>query len=151
MEMIFASKAQPGERYLTHTGAPLQVVGPKGSQIEVQSLSTGNRIMLDAGTLLQPYDGTKLNREAVLLMRKTGVVKTEIPQARLDEVEGKRQVVAMYKGDKYVAIVHNAQDKKGFMYDGKLYRSLTDVARTITGQKIINGPKFFGLREKAGK
>jgi hypothetical protein len=36
----------------------------------------------------------------------------------------------------------------GFRYDGKDYRSLSQVARTITGTRW-NGLRFFGLREPA--
>lgn len=38
----------------------------------------------------------------------------------------------------------------GFAYDGKRYRSLTEVARTITGARW-SGPRFFGLRRRTGK
>lgn len=37
----------------------------------------------------------------------------------------------------------------GFLYQGKTYRSLSDVARTITGTRW-SGPRFFGLDGKAG-
>ena len=152
METLFASKAQPGEIYLSHTGAPLRVIGPSGAGIEIESLTTDNRMLLDPGALLQVYDVSKLNQEARLLMRtKTGVKKNEAPAVRMAEVEGRRTLTREYKGKDYSVTIHNAQDKKGFAYDGKLFRSLTDVARTITGQQIVNGPKFFGLREKAGK
>ena len=36
----------------------------------------------------------------------------------------------------------------GFMHDGQPYRSLSEVARAITGTRW-NGPLFFGLRETA--
>ena len=36
----------------------------------------------------------------------------------------------------------------GFMHDGQPYRSLSEVARAITGTRW-NGPLFFGLREPA--
>ena len=37
--------------------------------------------------------------------------------------------------------------EKGFRYGGKDYRSLSEVARTITGTRW-NGLRFFGLREQ---
>ena len=37
---------------------------------------------------------------------------------------------------------------KGFMYEGKPYASLSEVAREITGVRW-NGPRFFGLRTDA--
>ena len=36
----------------------------------------------------------------------------------------------------------------GFVWNGKIYPSLSKVAYAITGTKW-NGPRFFGLREKA--
>jgi hypothetical protein len=39
---------------------------------------------------------------------------------------------------------------EGFEYDGEVYRSLTAVAKAITGSHW-NGPLFFGLRKTGGK
>ena len=36
---------------------------------------------------------------------------------------------------------------EGFLYDGKSWKSLSEVARAITGTRW-NGPRFFGLREE---
>ena len=36
----------------------------------------------------------------------------------------------------------------GFLYDGRRYKSLSAVARAITGVRW-NGPRFFGLRQEA--
>ena len=36
----------------------------------------------------------------------------------------------------------------GFIYRGERWKSLSEVARTITGTRW-NGPRFFGLRETA--
>lgn len=35
----------------------------------------------------------------------------------------------------------------GFEYDGRVFKSLSDVARTITGTRW-SGPRFFGLEQK---
>jgi hypothetical protein len=35
----------------------------------------------------------------------------------------------------------------GFAWDGRTYRSLSEIAKTITGTKW-NGPRFFGLRDR---
>jgi len=37
----------------------------------------------------------------------------------------------------------------GFRYDGRTWKSLSQIARAITGVRW-NGPRFFGLREGAG-
>jgi hypothetical protein len=36
----------------------------------------------------------------------------------------------------------------GFAWEGRTYRSLSEIAKAITGTKW-NGPRFFGLREQA--
>jgi hypothetical protein len=38
----------------------------------------------------------------------------------------------------------------GFMHQGDTYRSLSDVARTITGTRW-SGPRFFGLEQKPAR
>jgi DUF2924 family protein len=38
----------------------------------------------------------------------------------------------------------------GYRFDGKRYRSLSEVARTITGSRW-SGPRFFGLKSTAGE
>jgi hypothetical protein len=38
----------------------------------------------------------------------------------------------------------------GFAWQGSTYRSLSEIARLITGTRW-NGPRFFGLREQAGQ
>jgi hypothetical protein len=38
----------------------------------------------------------------------------------------------------------------GYRFDGKRYRSLSEVARTITGSRW-SGPRFFGLKATAGE
>lgn len=37
--------------------------------------------------------------------------------------------------------------EEGFAWNGRTYKSLSEIARTITGTKW-NGPRFFGLRNK---
>ena len=39
---------------------------------------------------------------------------------------------------------------EGFAWNGKIYRSLSQVALAITGTRW-NGPRFFGLRDKPSK
>jgi len=40
--------------------------------------------------------------------------------------------------------------ERGFRHDGRIYGSLSEVARAITGTRW-NGLRFFGLRETQGK
>jgi hypothetical protein len=45
-------------------------------------------------------------------------------------------------------VVHTvARTGKGFQHLGKTYRSLSDIARAITGTRW-SGPRFFGLEQK---
>ncbi|CAN5222650.1 hypothetical protein BH09PSE2_BH09PSE2_09690 [soil metagenome] len=37
-------------------------------------------------------------------------------------------------------------DREGFSFEGKSYRTLSQIAREVTGVQW-NGPRFFGLRE----
>lgn len=49
----------------------------------------------------------------------------------------------------YLGIVHEViAEKDGFRYRERLYRSLSAIAREITGVRW-NGPRFFGLRSGA--
>jgi hypothetical protein len=65
-----------------------------------------------------------------------------IPRAPLPPV-GSR-LTREYQGRPHE--VQIAED--GFIYEGCVYRSLSEVARLITGTRW-NGPRFFGLRDGA--
>jgi hypothetical protein len=55
-------------------------------------------------------------------------------------------LVREWQGTTYhVTIVND-----GFLWDGRTYRSLSGIARAITGTNW-NGPRFFGMREVNGK
>jgi len=49
-----------------------------------------------------------------------------------------------WKGDRHEVEVTEG----GFIYRGERWKSLSEVARTITGTRW-NGPRFFGLRDAA--
>jgi hypothetical protein len=51
-----------------------------------------------------------------------------------------------WQGDRHVVTVTDV----GFAYRGDTYRSLSQIARLITGTRW-NGPAFFGLRQGKGK
>ncbi|RJP60907.1 MAG: DUF2924 domain-containing protein [Candidatus Auribacter fodinae] len=68
-----------------------------------------------------------------------------IPRKKFDRnlpVVGTR-LIREWQGKRYEVTVCRG----GFEYNGKMYRSLTSVAKTITGSQW-NGPAFFGLRTK---
>lgn len=51
-------------------------------------------------------------------------------------------LIRQWRGETYqVQIVEN-----GYEYEGNVYKSLSEIARNITGIHL-NGPKFFGLRK----
>jgi hypothetical protein len=52
------------------------------------------------------------------------------------------RLIRVWQGDTHVVEV----TPSGYEYQSKLYRSLSTIARQITGTKW-NGPLFFGLRE----
>src|SRR6202048_2351394 len=56
------------------------------------------------------------------------------------------RLVREWRGVTYTVLVHAG----GFEWNGRRYRSLTIVAREITGAHW-SGPRFFGLRKCAGR
>jgi hypothetical protein len=56
------------------------------------------------------------------------------------------RLVREWRGVTYTVLVH----ADGFEWNGRRYRSLTIVARAITGAHW-SGPRFFGLRKCAGR
>ena len=56
------------------------------------------------------------------------------------------RLVREWRGVTYTVLVH----ADGFEWNGRRYRSLTIVAREITGAHW-SGPRFFGLRNRAGR
>jgi len=53
------------------------------------------------------------------------------------------KLIREWNGIRHEVIV----SRNGFQYNGKIYRSLSSIAREITGTQW-NGPAFFGLRSK---
>src|SRR5215471_6988677 len=54
------------------------------------------------------------------------------------------EVIREYKGERHTVTV----TADGYFWRGNTYRSLSSIARLITGTSW-NGPRFFGLRERA--
>lgn len=54
--------------------------------------------------------------------------------------------VREWQGRRYEVLVTH----EGFEFEGRPYKSLTAIARAITGTKW-NGPQFFGLRRRGGE
>ena len=66
---------------------------------------------------------------------------TDSPQGRADILPGTR-FVRIWKDRRYEVLAH----PNGFEYDGRMFRSLSAVAREITGTRW-NGRLFFGLKK----
>jgi hypothetical protein len=78
------------------------------------------------------------------------LVKTALakPNGRLElpqRIKPGSELVRTWKDQTH----HVAVMADGYFYDGKRYNSLSEIATEITGTKW-NGPRFFGLRTKAG-
>ena len=66
--------------------------------------------------------------------------------AKESELVAGTQLERMYKGQRIVATVM----ENGVRWNGELYRSLSGVAKAVTGNHW-NGKLFFGLTKKKGK
>lgn len=49
----------------------------------------------------------------------------------------------LWRGRRYVVVVR----ENSFEWEGRIYRSLTAIAKVITGNKTMSGPRFFGLED----
>lgn len=63
---------------------------------------------------------------------------------RLRRLKPGTELVREFQGERHTVVITAV----GFRWRGEDYPSLTAIARTITGTNC-NGPRFFGLREKA--
>lgn len=77
-----------------------------------------------------------LSEDVKIALRRKGVVKSE----GLELGEGAK-LTRIWLGRKVEVVV----EADGFSWDGKRFKSLSAVARAITGTRW-NGPRFFGLR-----
>ncbi len=75
----------------------------------------------------------------------TRTLPAAITTKQSDLVPG-TQLERIYKGQRIVAIVM----ENGVRWNGELYRSLSGVAKAVTGNHW-NGKLFFGLTKKKGK
>ena len=86
------------------------------------------------------------------LLRRLRTISSEVGAGKGHATgcsSGPRQgtrLVRQWQGKLHEIVVHEG----GFLYEGKKYRSLSEIARAITGTRW-SGPAFFGLkkREKA--
>jgi hypothetical protein len=79
----------------------------------------------------------KLRKRAFPKNRKLG---SGVQEERSDRLSPGTRLVREWHGDIHTVDV----DESGFRYSGRTYRSLSMVAREITGARW-SGPRFFGL------
>jgi Protein of unknown function (DUF2924) len=82
--------------------------------------------------------------------------QTVIPQTAGPSPASVRQSISQLRPGTTLGREWNGQMQRvsvlpdGFAWNGKTYRSLSQVAFAITGTRW-NGPRFFGLRDKSAK
>ena len=88
---------------------------------------------------------TSIIRKLERLTLDSEASDTQKPAPPISLKAGTR-LVREWRGVTYTVLVH----ADGFEWNGRRYRSLTLVARAITGAHW-SGPRFFGLRNRAGR
>jgi Protein of unknown function (DUF2924) len=92
------------------------------------------------GGLAKPV-AKELDRLLARVLRDTDAQAPAIPLPRVGTI-----LVREWRGvTHHVTVVED-----GFLWNGKTHRSLSSIARAITGTKW-NGPRFFGMREAKSK
>lgn len=102
-------------------------------------------LRLGLGYRLQEQKLGGLSREARLLLRQHTKAETEpatAPKPR--KLTAGTRLVRDWHGVGHTVTVL----EKGFEYEGRTWRSLSAIAKAITGTHW-NGPRFFGLTERS--
>jgi hypothetical protein len=95
------------------------------------------------GGLAKPV-ARELDRLFTRVLRDSGTDSPKTPIAPLPRTG--TVLVREWRGTTHhVTVVDN-----GFLWNGKTHRSLSGIARAITGT-TWNGPRFFGMREEKAK
>lgn len=100
-------------------------------------------LRLGLGYELQKRRFGGLSRESQRLLRMKAKASSSEPKATTSvprKLTPGTRLVRDWHGEGHIVTVL----EKGFEYDGKTWRSLTAVAKAITGSHW-NGPRFFGL------
>jgi hypothetical protein len=92
----------------------------------------------------QAYGGLNPSARRVLDRLVNSVAKTSTGRIQLPRrIKSGSVLIREWKGKTYRAIVTN----DGYIYEGENYKTLSEIARMITGTRW-NGPRFFGLRKQ---
>ena len=93
---------------------------------------------------LQEKNGTRLSRKAARALEQAAAhsERSEIPTKHASRKVGPgTRLLREWNGATYEVSVLD----KGFAFEGRLYTSLSAIAREITGARW-SGPRFFGLK-----
>jgi Protein of unknown function (DUF2924) len=93
----------------------------------------------------RPLGGKSILRKLERLNLDSEASDAQKP-ARPISLKAGARLVREWRGVTYTVLVH----ADGFEWSSRRYRSLTIVAREITGAHW-SGPRFFGLRKRAGR
>ncbi|WP_448218423.1 DUF2924 domain-containing protein [Endozoicomonas sp. 2B-B] len=74
-------------------------------------------------------------------LQKPSTKDKAVPKARVNKPPAGTRIVKEYEGETHEVIV----TREGFEYRGQIYRSLSGIAKLITGSHW-SGPVFFGLK-----
>ena len=85
------------------------------------------------------HDPIQLRQDLVALARRC-------KQPQTNQLSEGTQLVREWKGQTYVV----TKTDNHYVYDNTTYKSLSAIAKVITGNHI-SGPKFFGLKKHATK
>ena len=110
---------------------------PKGISRRLLEYSAAYQVQVNAYGGLKPSVRRKLERQA---SPKKASAQPVNRSRRSDRLAPGTCLVREWHGETHTVEVL----RQGFAYDGELYRSLSEVARVITGAHW-SGPRFFGL------
>ena len=91
-------------------------------------------------------DETKIRMKQVLKDAGYDELGRKIQTSKPDQLLPGTMLIREWNGERHEVLVLDG----GFDYGGRKFKSLSAVARHITGTKW-NGPLFFGLRDNGGK
>lgn len=136
---------------------------PKGELLEMWARLPGkkvsppsriDRLVRELAYRLQEQRHGRLDKNtSVALRRHSGIFEHSLREGgELREVATPSQLLLErgsvltreWNGRRINVVV---QGKRAFEWEGKRYRSLSSIAREVTGQHT-SGPRFFGLRER---
>lgn len=106
-------------------------IPPKGLTKDIMGRMIAYRIQEEA------FGG--LDRETIKLLDR--LAKGEKPNELSRRLKAGTVLVREYQGKRHTVTVV----RDGFLWQEKIYASLSSIAQTITGTRW-NGPRFFGLR-----